>query len=112
MLAASGHDSGLIQLWDVRAKPGEAATSKLLSHAEWVSALAFHPSSEFLLLSASHDRTVKMWDVRGKLPLHTIEAHSDKVLCVGWGGANGNAILSGGADSRLLVHTLPEWAEA
>jgi WD40 repeat protein len=106
LLAATGHDNGLVQLWDARAKPGEAAAAKLLSHSRWVSGLAFSDASEHLLLSASHDLTIKMWDVRGKLPLHTLAAHADKVLCVGWGGLDGNTILSGGADSQLLAHAL------
>ncbi|KAJ1635765.1 WD40-repeat-containing domain protein [Pavlovales sp. CCMP2436] len=107
LLAATGHDNGAVQLWDVRAKPSEAAAAKLLSHSTWVSALAFSETSEFLLLSASHDQTVKMWDIRGKLPLHSLDVHTDKVLAACWGGTDGGAIISGGADARLLVHALP-----
>jgi hypothetical protein len=39
--------------------------------------------------------------------LHTLAAHGDKVLCVGWGGLDGKTILSGGADAQLLAHALP-----
>ena len=105
LLAATGHDNGLVQLWDARARPSEAAAARLLSHTRWVSALAFAPASPYRLLSASHDGCLKVWDIRGKLPLHTLGAHgAAKVLCAAWGGKDGRAILSGGADCRLLVH--------
>lgn len=107
VLAATGHDNGLVQLWDARAKPSEAAAARLLSHAAWVTSVAFCAASPFQLLSGAHDGCLKVWDVRGKLPLHTLAAHADKVLCAGWGGPEGGLILSGGADRKLLVHAMP-----
>ena len=54
---------------------GEALTS----HSHWVTDLAWHPIAPHQLLSASYDRTVKQWDVRAAVPLHTLAAHTDKV---------------------------------
>ena len=55
------------------------ASEVLKSHTHWVSAVAWHPSSPFHLLSASYDKTVKQWDIRATVPLHTLTAHTDKV---------------------------------
>ena len=33
------------------------------------------PGDEHKLVSCSYDGTVKLWDTRGKLPLHTVKAH-------------------------------------
>lgn len=49
------------------------------SHTEWVTALAWHPTSPNHLLSASHDKTLKLWDTRASLPLATVQGHTDKV---------------------------------
>ena len=56
------------------------AEEVLKSHSHWVTSLAWHPSSPHQLVSTSYDRTVKQWDVRAAVPLHTLQAHSDKVV--------------------------------
>lgn len=49
----------LFQLWDLRA--GKMMT-EFAQHTGPVSDVEFHPH-EFLLASASHDRTVNFWDL-------------------------------------------------
>jgi ribosome biogenesis protein YTM1 len=71
----------------------------LTSHLGWVPSVNFHPQNENLLASGSYDKTVKFWDIRSKIPLHTISAHSDKVLVVDWDQQE--RIISGGADNKL-----------
>ena len=58
---------------------GVQAGDALKSHSHWVTDLAWHPTSPHQLLSASYDKTVKQWDVRAAVPLHTLTAHTDKV---------------------------------
>lgn len=59
--------------------------------------------SEFHLVTASYDGTVKLWDTRGSVPLGTSEAHHDKVLCADW--ISDVAFVSGGADNKIQIHT-------
>lgn len=65
---------------------------------------------ENLLLSGSYDGSLKVWDVRSHIPLHTVkEAHEGKkVLCASWATAQasaqpgqGAAFVSGGEDNKL-----------
>ena len=52
----------------------------------------------YILGSTSHDGTLKVWDIRSSLPLHTVKAVSkrgEKVLCLSFGE---NVIYSGGSD--------------
>lgn len=49
------------------------------SHTDWIAAIAWHPQSAHHLATASHDATVKLWDTRAAVPLHTISSHTDKV---------------------------------
>lgn len=94
-----GGSDRAVRLWDPRA--GEAMAQQLLSHTAWVSGVRWCPTSAHHILSCSHDGTVKMWDTRGSVPLHTVEAHDDKALGCDWHGAS--RFASGGADCQLKV---------
>lgn len=100
-LVATAHSDRSVRVWDPRTT-STIIQKTLTSHKQWVSSVLWHPYSSSLLLSASYDNTVKMWDIRSSIPLFTIAAHSDKVLCVDWCGAE--VFVSGGADRKLFVH--------
>jgi len=67
------------------------------SHKAWVSAVKWSPMNPFTLASTSHDGTIKLWDIRSTLPLHTIQKHSkgSKAFCV---AHTADTIYSGGSD--------------
>ena len=73
------------------------------SHTDWISAVAWHPSSAHHVATASYDKTVKLWDLRTPVPLHTLQGHTDKALCVAW--AN-NGLVSGGADCTVRSYSV------
>lgn len=62
-----------------------------IGHDNWIHALVFHPCGKYLL-SASDDKTVKVWDLAQGRCIKTIEAHERFVTCMTWGRA-----LIGGA---------------
>lgn len=51
------------------------------------------------MATASHDGTTKLWDLRTSIPLHTLEGHTNKVLCAAWAGPA--LLATGGADCKL-----------
>ena len=65
--------------WAVKRGCCSQAAELLKSHSHWVTSVAWHPSSPYQLVSASYDKTVKQWDVRASVPLHTLASHTDKV---------------------------------
>ena len=70
----------LIFLWDVTSAQ---AIRKLTGHDRKVNALAFGPKED-VLLSASHDKTVKIWDLRtrARAPIQTLTDAVDSILCL------------------------------
>jgi ribosome biogenesis protein YTM1 len=63
------------------------------------------PGNEHRFVSCSFDGSVKLWDTRGKLPLHTV-AGDDRMLAVDLHGPM--RIASGGVDGSLRVYKLDE----
>ena len=59
--------------------------------------MEWSPNDPFVLASSGHDGTVKVWDIRSSLPLHTVRAHKkgSKSLCLAFAK---NTIFSGGSD--------------
>lgn len=115
-LIVSGHSDNAIRLWDPRSSIhfqhfnfdfkfllGEALVfKKLVSHKGWVHSVSWKPDSEHVFVSGSYDHTIKIWDIRSTIPLHTLQLHTDKVLCLAW-DLSGGKLLSGGADCVLQI---------
>ena len=118
--AVVGCWDGAVRLVDVRQADGKAAV--LSSHLNVVSAVAFSPLRGHLLTSASYDGTVKVWDVRARVPLLTLrpmggdavqagELSADRLFAVQWvegesgGGSDEGQLLSAGTDCRLHTHS-------
>jgi ribosome biogenesis protein YTM1 len=103
VVAVAGADKA-IRLWDPRQRETAAAAAVLSSHTNWVNSVAWVPDHAFHLWSASHDCSVKLWDIRGKLPLHSLACHTDKVLGVAPHARR--SVASGGADNVLRINQL------
>lgn len=89
----------LIFQWDVTS--GQVIR-KFTGHDRKVNALAFGPKEE-VLLSASHDKTVRIWDLRarGKGPIQVLTGTVDSVLCL---MTHGDEIITGSVDGALRTY--------
>ncbi|RHZ75296.1 hypothetical protein Glove_216g76 [Diversispora epigaea] len=82
----------------------------LASHRNWVSSVSWSTQSPNILVSGSYDASLKIWDIRSKTPLYTLQIPSNeenkisdkKILCVDW---DFDVILSGGEDEKLHVYS-------
>jgi WD40 repeat protein len=96
-LAAGSNDSRIV-LIDPAA--GEIA-GVLRGHADPVSALAFTADGQ-RLVTASYDKTVRVWGVRDAALLAVFQGHDEAVLSV---GAAGGTLVSGAADGTMRLWT-------
>jgi ribosome biogenesis protein YTM1 len=102
-LVVSGHADFSIRVWDPR-DGAVAPQVKLSSHRGWVTSIAAVQGHE--IVSASYDGTIKVWDVRASVPLHTIEAHAgQRAMAVAW-CPDQLAVVSGGTDSIVRASLL------
>ncbi|XP_023234216.1 striatin-3-like isoform X2 [Centruroides sculpturatus] len=88
----------------------------LRSHFDCVRALAFHPV-EPVLISASEDHTLKLWNLQKTLPakktssldvepVYTFRGHVGPVLCLVM-GSTGEQCYSGGLDGTIRCWNIP-----
>ncbi|RLV89695.1 Ribosome biogenesis protein YTM1 [Spathaspora sp. JA1] len=83
----------------------QTSTKKLVGHTNFVVGLAASPTNEHMFASASHDGTVKVWDVRAENSLYTItrqDGSKAKVFDVCWDKQIG--IISGGEDKKIQIN--------
>ena len=103
-LVAFAGASQAVRLWDTRCTGGTAVSLRPLgNHAGWVSSLSWSHTSEYHLLSTSHDGCFRIWDIRSSPEaLHSVAAHEGKkALCGTWLGSF--AIATGGEDCKLRI---------
>mmetsp|Transcript_24791 Transcript_24791/g.37677 ORF Transcript_24791/g.37677 Transcript_24791/m.37677 type:complete len:458 (+) Transcript_24791:25-1398(+) len=84
--------------------------STLSSHGDDIYDLKFSPTNEWLLLSASKDESLRMWNVKTSTCVAIFaghEGHRDCILSVGW-HANGNQFASGGMDTTVKLWDVGE----
>lgn len=95
-------DNGFFQFYDVRQmKLSNKALFEFQPHSEGVTAVAFNPKVENILVTASIDNCVKIWDLKGEKPellaskdmnvgaLFTVEYHPDSAFVLACAGSGG-----------------------
>lgn len=108
-LIATGSSARHINLYDPRVAVGatERSTIKLIGHTNFVVSLTACPTKSNMFASASHDGTVRIWDIRSEKSLHVLlrESGKGKVFGVAWDSDIG--IVSGGEDKKIQINSNP-----
>ncbi|GME81201.1 unnamed protein product [Ambrosiozyma monospora] len=107
-LLACGSSARHITIHDPRSS--KVSTQQLIGHTNFVVSLAT-TDNDYMLLSGSHDGTVKVWDIRADKSMYTITREKssnkkNKVFAVDWEKEIG--ILSGGDDKKLQINSSAE----
>ncbi len=76
----------------------------ILAHSLEINSLDFNPSNSKLVLTASNDKLVNMWDLRKPTQkIHSFVQHKDDVISARWNPIDNNLFASSGGDRRILV---------
>ena len=89
--------------------PGGPLLRTLAGHADWVTAVAVTPDGRHAV-SASWDRTLKVWDLASGAELRTLAGHADWVMAVAV-TPDGRHAVSASEDRTLKVWDLASGAE-
>ncbi|KAJ2902931.1 histone acetyltransferase type b subunit 2 [Zalerion maritima] len=106
-------DDLTFQLLDVRQPSTEKASIVAKNgHTDAINSLAFSPTTEVLVCTASADKTIAVWDMRNaKEKVHTLEGHRDAVTSVQWHPQEPTILGSGSYDRRMIFWDLSRIGE-
>ena len=81
---ATGSDDHTCMLWDLRMQANRARGKEqmytIAAHKSLLSKVKFSPECGSVLLTASYDKTLKLWDGRSFGLLSSLEGHEGKVM--------------------------------
>lgn len=111
VLASAGED-GRVLVWNVpeggptleaiKDKGANRPAGELKGHDRRIVNLAWHPAAEGVLASASHDLTIRIWDVIKAAARQTLIGHGDAVLDQAW-SLDGTRLVSSCRDKTVRV---------
>ncbi|KAF9573321.1 Coronin-like protein crn1 [Mortierella alpina] len=104
-LIASGAEDSKVFIYTIPDELGEVDIDpivRLNSHGRKVGQVLFNPVAENVLLSASADLTMKLWDVEKGLEKQEITGHMEIIQSVAW-NYNGTLVATTCRDKKLRV---------
>ena len=104
-LIASGAEDSKVFIYTIPDELGEVDIDpivRLNSHGRKVGQVLFNPVAENVLLSASADLTIKLWDVEKGVEKQEITGHMEIIQSVAW-NYNGTLVATTCRDKKLRV---------
>ncbi|XP_034100927.1 coronin-7 isoform X1 [Drosophila albomicans] len=81
-------DDGIVKLWRIDegglSEPTNAPQGELTAHLDKIYFIRFHPLAADVLLTASYDMTIKLWNLRTMQEMCTLTGHTDQIFDFAW----------------------------
>ncbi|XP_015041269.2 coronin-7 isoform X3 [Drosophila pseudoobscura] len=81
-------DDGIVKLWHIAegglSEPTNTPAGELTAHLDKIYFIRFHPLAADVLLTASYDMTIKLWDLRTMTEKCALTGHSDQIFDFAW----------------------------
>ncbi|XP_017113240.1 coronin-7 isoform X3 [Drosophila elegans] len=81
-------DDGIVKLWHIEAgglsEPTNTPAGELIAHLDKIYFIRFHPLAADVLLTASYDMTIKLWDLRTMSEKCSLSGHTDQIFDFAW----------------------------
>jgi histone-binding protein RBBP4 len=85
---------------------------KVPAHSDAVNCIAFNPASDYIVATASADKTIGLWDLRNiKQKLHSFVGHTAEVNGLAWHPHEESVLASSSADRRIIFWDLARIGE-
>lgn len=110
---ATGDCAGSIRVWNPNGASWQVDSSAYLGHKSSIEDLQWSPTEATVFSSCSADRTVKIWDTRGRTgPQLSLKAHDSDVNVIAWNRGVSYLMASGSDDGSFKVWDLRALKEA
>ncbi|XP_070143994.1 coronin-7 isoform X2 [Drosophila kikkawai] len=81
-------DDGIVKLWHIDAgglsEPTNTPAGELTAHLDKIYFIRFHPLAADVLLTASYDMTIKLWDLVTLSEKCSLSGHTDQIFDFAW----------------------------
>ncbi|XP_037724374.1 coronin-7 isoform X3 [Drosophila subpulchrella] len=81
-------DDGIVKIWHIEAgglsEPTNTPAGELTAHLDKIYFIRFHPLAADVLLTASYDMTIKLWDLRTMSEKCSLSGHTDQIFDFAW----------------------------
>ena len=92
-----------IELWNSNYYDKLTPDAVLSGHKDAILDLKVNSNAKNVLLSASADSTIKLWDITKQKKVDTFKHHGDKVQTIHWNTEEPTIFASGGFDGSVFV---------
>lgn len=81
-------DDGTLKIWEIPEgglkESTNTPTRELNAHLEKIHFIRFHPLAKNVLLTASYDMTIKIWDLNTLEQHQCLQGHTDQIFSFAW----------------------------